>query len=114
MPEGLERTLNLAYQAWQHNLSKAPETAGNLPDYLPAAAEVAEKELRARYPGLAAAIPVKQAAEPAAQAVAEVASAGKPAGIGKRTGARTDPKPQALPLDPYEADRLIKKEMGWE
>lgn len=108
-----DRIISGAWNAW--NLRGK---AGNVSDYVPAAAEIIEEELRAENPELAKLVDARAgdaadaADEPPARAPARRPP---PAAVGRRTGAaRSGTPPARLSLDPDERTFQIIHEEGWQ
>lgn len=114
---GIDLTLRVANQAWlQAGKAGAPR------DYIAGAAETVEQYLRDKRPDLAAVFVPAAGGTPAPkgdanqenqQRAANGQFAGGGPSIGKRTGARPDAQPKELPMDKYQRDQAIKREMGW-
>jgi hypothetical protein len=107
---GIDLTLQTAHTAWLQ-----AGKAGHPREYVAGAAEAVEAYLREKRPDLAEVIVGRQHAPASGKGgtpVPPARSDGAPS-IGKRTAPRPDSQPTELPMNKYERDQMIKREMGW-
>lgn len=110
LPGGYELVLQTAHKAWIDAGKSRP-----MKEFVAGAADVVEEYYRGQHPRLAALADAKAAAggEPEPKPAATPAPRAPATSIGKRTAARPDAKPAELPMDRYQRDAQIKKDMGW-
>lgn len=104
---GIGLTLEVANQKWLQS-----GQAGHPRDYIAGAAEVVEQYLREKRPDLAEVIVPRGQQQTGGNGAPAPRQTGAQS-IGKRTAPRPDAQPKELPMDKYQRDQAIKREMGW-